>query len=136
MNGISGTEFNFEEPHMLVHLAQAESVQRVMSYAEFRELLAECEEGANVDCISCDDGAVFFELRFDGEDLELFLRLGVAFRHGAWERQGPALLKIAADMGASTLAFETRRRGWYRRLGPEWRRRGSQEMVREVPNVW
>ncbi len=131
MTGISGTDFGFEDTAMLLKIAQWPGVQKRCTFDEFEELLAECEvDEAGV--IACEDGVVAFDLRPNGDRLEMFLRLGAAFRHGAWERQGPALLKIAADMGASTIAFEARRRGWYRRLGPEWHRRGSQELVREV----
>jgi formate-dependent nitrite reductase cytochrome c552 subunit len=130
--GISGTDFHFEDPRMIPWaLSSVRQRPRTATIVEVAELLAECGEDT-AGCISCEDGVVAFDLRPNGEDLELFLRLGVAFRHGAWERQGPALLKIAADMGASTIAFESRRRGWYRRLGPEWHRRGTLELVREV----
>jgi hypothetical protein len=62
----------------------------------------------------------------------MFVLLAVAFKHGAVERQDAALQIIARDLGARTIAFRARRKGWARRLGPEWQRRGTDEFVRAV----
>ena len=67
-----------------------------------------------------------------GDALELFILVAVAFRFGAVERQDAALLQIARDLEAKTVAFQARRKGWGRRLGPEWSRRGTAEFVRDV----
>jgi hypothetical protein len=75
---------------------------------------------------------IVVDLRPYGDDLEMFVWIAIAFRHGAFERQDAAVRAIARDLGAQTIAFQTRRRGWARRLGPEWHRRGSNEFVRQV----
>jgi hypothetical protein len=64
--------------------------------------------------------------------LELYVWIAVATRHGAFDRQHAALLTVARDLGAKTLAFRSRRRGWARRLGPEWLPRGRDEFFRSV----
>ena len=127
---IGGTDFLFEHP-ALVSAACQGMRPGLATPSEVLEIQAECE-AERAHCLACDDGMVVIELRPHGAELELFIWLGVASRHGAWERQGPALLKIARDLGARTLAFEARRRGWSRRLGPEWQRRGTREFVRAV----
>ena len=82
--------------------------------------------------LACEDGMLVLDLRPGPEGLELFVWLAIAFRHGAYERQDAALLAIARDLGALTIAFAARRRGWARRLGPEWHRRGKDEFMRRV----
>lgn len=127
---ISGTDFIIDTPQVVPHLLKP-FVPTLLSQAEADELLAECEANRAM-CLTCADGAVIVDVRVHDDHLEMFLRAGVAFRHGAFARQGPAMLAIARDLGASTIAFEARRKGWARRLGPEWRRRGTREFVREV----
>jgi len=75
---------------------------------------------------------VVIDLRTYGDELEMFVWIAVGFRHGAFERQEPAMLTIARELGAETIAFHSRRRGWGRRLGLEWQRRGIDEFVRKV----
>lgn len=75
---------------------------------------------------------VVVDLRPGTEGLELFVWLAIAFKHGFYERQDAALDAIGRDLEADTIAFQARRRGWERRLGPEWRRRGADEFVRRV----
>lgn len=127
---IAGTDFQFQEPEFVTQVAGGLR-PGVATAFEIGEIQAECE-AARAHCLACADGMIVVDLRPHGADLELFVWLGVAFRHGAWERQGPALLEIARDLGARTIAFEARRRGWSRRLGPEWQRRGTREFVRAV----
>lgn len=105
--------------------------RRIVTPFEIEDLKAQCEARTSM-CVSCDDGVVVFTLQPFGEDLELFVQLAVAFRHGAFQRQESALRMIARDLGAQTIAFQTRRRGWVRRLGPQWQRRGTVEFVRYV----
>jgi len=66
------------------------------------------------------------------DGFEMYVLLAVAFSHGAVERQDAALQTLARDLGADAIAFRARRRGWARRLGPEWKRRGTDEFVRMV----
>jgi hypothetical protein len=128
---ISGTQFLIEVDARSLGHALRPYVPKLLSAFELGELLAECEENRAM-CLACDDGVVAVELRAHDDHLEMFVRAAVAYRHGAFARQGAAVLAIARDLGASTVAFEARRRGWARRLGPEWVRRGSREFVREV----
>jgi len=64
--------------------------------------------------------------------LEVFVLLALAAQNGAFEQAEPAVLKIARDLGATTVAFRSVRRGWARRLGPAWKPRPPNEFVREV----
>jgi len=83
-------------------------------------------------CVVCDDGLAVVTLEPFGDELELFVLLAVAFKHGAFARQESALRAIARDLGAKTIAFEARRTGWARKLGPQWQRRGTLQFVRLV----
>ena len=65
-------------------------------------------------------------------DLELFVLLAVASRVGAFKDAEPAVLAIARDLTATTVAFRSVRKGWARRLGPAWRPRGKREFWRTV----
>jgi hypothetical protein len=80
--------------------------------------------------LACDDGFIVVDIRYNADVLELFVWIAVAFRYGFYEKQDAALDKIGRDLGASQVAFQSRRRGWGRRLGPSWRRRGKDEFVR------
>ena len=83
-------------------------------------------------CLACEDGMVVVDLRPGAGGLELFVWVAIAFKHGAFERQDAALDSIGRDLGAQTIAFIARRKGWARRLGPEWQRRGTDGFVRRV----
>jgi len=128
--GVSDTDFWIQEPQFVTH-ACAKLPGAVASPSEVREIRAQCAAEEAV-CLACDDGMVVVDLRPGPDGLELFIWIAVAFRHGAFNRQAVALRTIARDLGAQTIAFQARRRGWARRLGPEWRRRGSNEFVRSV----
>lgn len=127
---ISSTDFLIEDPEFV---AQTTRKLRpgVASASELAEIEAQCEKEEAI-CVACDDGMMVIDLRPGPEGLELFVWLAIAFRHGAYERQDAALLAIARDLGAQTIAFVARRRGWARRLGPEWHRRGTDEFMRRV----
>lgn len=127
---ISGTDFRVEEPPMVDH-ACATLRPGVARASEIAEIKAQCEQNRAL-CLACDDGMMVVDLRPGPEGLELFVWIAVAFRHGAYERQDAALDAIGRDLGASTVAFVSRRRGWARRLGPEWQRRGTTEFVRQI----
>lgn len=129
---ISGTTAFIEDARMIPRAALAcPGAARVATVDELQGLVEQCEEGTAL-CISCDDGMAVIQLQPFGDELELFVKLAVAFRHGAFERQEASLLAIARDLGAQTLAFQTRRYGWARRLGPDWQRRGTMEFVRST----
>lgn len=64
--------------------------------------------------------------------LEAFVLLALAEQHGAFDAAEPAVLSIARDLKATTVAFHSVRRGWARRLGPAWRSRGKDEFWRYV----
>lgn len=130
MSMVSGTEFQVEYPTMVDH-ACAGLRRGVARASEIAEIKAQCEQNRAL-CLACDDGMMVVDLRPGPEGLELFVWLAVAFRYGAYERQDAALDAIGRDLGASTVAFVSRRRGWARRLGPEWQRRGTTEFVRQI----
>jgi hypothetical protein len=65
-------------------------------------------------------------------DLEAFVLLAVASRNGAFDHAEPAVLSIARDLTATTVAFRSVRKGWARRLGPAWRPRGQREFWRST----
>lgn len=127
---ISGTRFTIEDA-AVVEAGTRCLRHTIASPSEIEDLKAQCER-ESVMCIACEDGLVVFDVRYIGTELEMFVWLAVAFRHGAFQRQEPAMLKIARDLGAKTLAFQTRRAGWARRLGVQWQRRGPLEFVRSV----
>lgn len=124
---------------MILSLEDGAFVRRVLgsvkkpriAASEVQDIAAQCE-GSEAICFACEDGMFVVQLRPLGSELELFVLAAVAFKHGAVERQDAAVLQIARDLEAKTVAFETRRRGWARRLGPEWFRRGTREFVRDV----
>lgn len=103
----------------------------IASDSEIAEIKAQCE-GDRALCLACEDGMVVVELRPHQDSLELFVWIAIAFRRGAFERQHAALQQIARDLGARTIAFQSRRKGWARRLGPNWSPRGENEFVRQV----
>lgn len=95
------------------------------------EIKAQCASDEAI-CFSCEDGMFVVALEPGPDGLELFVWLAVAFRYGAFDRQDAVLDAIGRDLGAKTVAFETRRRGWARKLGPEWQRRGTCGFVRSI----
>lgn len=126
---ISGTMLTIEEPEFVERACRGLR-PGVATPDEVAELRAQCEDETAM-CVACEDGMMVVSLEAGPQGLELFVLLAVAFRYGAFERQGGALDAIGRDLGAKTVAFQARRRGWARRLGPEWTRRGS-EFVRSV----
>lgn len=130
MNGCSGTDFTIEEPEFVARAVRGLR-PGVATASELAEIQAQCEKQEAI-CVACDDGMMVIDLRPGPEGLEVFVWLAIAFRYGAYERQDAALLAIARDLGAQTIAFVARRRGWARRLGPEWHRRGTDEFMRRV----
>lgn len=128
---ISGTEFRIEDPEFVTAACRG-LAPAVASAFEVQEIRAECEAGRAM-CLACEDGMVVVDLRGDTLDtLEVFTWIAVGFRPGAFERQVAALSTIGRELGAKTLAFQSRRRGWARRLGREWVRRGSDEFVKAI----
>jgi hypothetical protein len=120
---IAGTTFKMLPDSAVRELcAQARGV---ISDGEIDEIEAQCHSNGAA-ALACDDGAIIVTLKPLGEGQhEMFVWLGVAFRHGAFERQDAALRLIARDLGAERVGFCARRRGWARRLGPEWKRDGN-----------
>ena len=127
---ISGTGFTIEPPEFVRHASRGLRPD-VATASELAEIEAQCEKEEAI-CVACEDCMMVLDLRPGPEGLEVFVWLAIAFRHGAYERQDAALLAIARDLGAQTIAFVARRRGWARRLGPEWHRRGTDEFMRRV----
>lgn len=79
--------------------------------------------------MACEDGMFVFSLRYENLTLEMFVWVCVGFKVGAFRRQVAALHTIARELDAQQIAFQSRRRGWVRHLGPEWVRRGTNEFV-------
>ncbi len=128
---ISGTDFLIAPDPTIVGRVCARLPVTVATPSEIEEIQAECARDRAM-CLVCPDGMVVVELRARETNLELFVWIAIAFRYGAFERQQPALLKIASELKAETLALQSRRRGWTRKLGPEWKPRGTNEFVRRV----
>lgn len=127
---IAGTQFTFRPPEFAAQVLTSVD-PRIVSPAEIERIQAECEADRAC-CLACDDVMVVFDLRGRDGQLEMFIQAVVAFRHGAYDRHIAAVHAIARDLGAATMAFESRRRGWSRRLGPEWHPRGTSEFTRKV----
>lgn len=127
---ISGTQFRIEDP-ALAGAALRGLRKRVTTPSEAESLVRQCEDQQAL-CLACEDGMMVVDLRPVGDGYEMFVLALVAFKHGFYERQHAAARDIARDLGASQIAFQSRRNGWGRRLGPEWFRRGSDEFVRSV----
>ena len=127
---ISGTDFTIREPEFVTRACSRVPAE-VATPFEIEEMQAQCEEDQAM-CLACEDGMVVVDLRPGAIGLEMFIWIAVAFRHGAFGRQDAALRAIGRDLGAQSIAFQARRRGWARRLGPEWLCRGSNEFVRSI----
>ncbi len=83
----------------------------------------ECREGRAL-CFVCEDGVLVVTLIPNRirSDFELFVWLAVSWGEpGVVERHDRAIDEIAQELGASRVKFCTRRRGWEKRLGPNWR---------------
>lgn len=127
---ISGTSFTIEEPEFVAHACRGLK-KRVTTPSEIADLVAQCRDQQAL-CLACEDGMMVVDLRPHDEAIEMFVLALVAFKRGFYERQHAAAQAIARDLGASQIAFQSRRNGWGRRLGPEWSRRGADEFVRSV----
>lgn len=116
---------------VLVRLRRA--VPRVLSDSEACAIAEQCDN-PNVLALAGSDGLLVVRLQSNpaGDALELFVLAAVADRYGAFRRQDAAVLEMARDLQASTVAFRAARRGWKRVLGPEWAPRGTDEFVRIV----
>jgi hypothetical protein len=102
----------------------------ILSASEAAGFEAQCRASKAL-CFYGEDGILVVTLRIQEGDRELFILMGVAARPGAVERLEPAVLQLARDLGARTIAFEARRKGWARRLDASWQQRGT-EFVRYV----
>lgn len=108
-------------------------VPRVLTDSQAREIAEQCDNPSTLALVGA-DGLMVVSLRPDpaGKHLELFVLAAVADRFGAFRRQDAAVLQMARDLQASTVAFRAARRGWKRVLGPQWAPRGTDEFVRIV----
>jgi len=127
---ISNTDFMFAAPSVIGTVCDG-LPPSIATASEVVEIQAKCAAKQAL-CLVCDDAMVVVELRARAPDLELFVWIVVGFRRGAFERQLAAVLAIGRELGAQTVAFQSRRRGWRRLLGPEWTPRGTNEFVRAV----
>lgn len=85
-------------------------------------------------CFSGPAGVFVLTLRpgDNPDQFEAFVLLAVARQFGAFDEAEPAVLAIARDLTATTVAFGSMRRGWARRLGPAWKPRGKREFWRHT----
>ncbi len=117
--GASGTQFELVEIDEA--LAQIEELPR-----DAHEAVEEALAGRALTFLGPDGMFVLTLLPGDNAgQFEAFVLLAVASRNGAFERAEPAVLAIARDLAAATVAFRSVRRGWARKLGPAWRPRGE-----------
>lgn len=128
---ISGTTLVIEEDSGVIPWAALVCGKDIVTVDEIEEFVEQCEMGSAM-CLTCDDGMAVIQLQPFGTELELFVKMAVAFRHGAFNRQEAAIVRVARELGARTIAFQTRRLGWRRHLGPQWQRRDTNEFVRLV----
>jgi hypothetical protein len=131
---IGGTPFEFAAPGTegaAIARALLGQRRRLISLAEVHELKAQCEDGSAW-CLLGFGGVLVVALEPAGDDLELFVKLAIGGEPDTFRRSEPHVRTIARQLGATTIAFEARRDGWGRVLGPEWQRRGSVEFVRSV----
>lgn len=131
---ISGTIFQIAEPGTeaeTIDAALRGSRHRLLTPAESDDLKAQCEEGSAL-CVLGAAGVLVLSLEVAAEGLELFVKLAVASQHGAFMHHEQSVRAIAQDLGATTIAFQARRPGWARILGPHWAPRGALEFVRYV----
>lgn len=108
-------------------------VPRVLTDSQACAIAEQCDN-PSVLALAGSDGLLVVRLQPSpaGDALELFVLAAVADRFGAFRRQDAAVLQMARDLQASTVAFRAARRGWKRALGPEWVPRGTDEFVRIV----
>jgi len=122
---VSGTEF------LIVDWAEhAEEIESLLSgrlSVNLDEIRAECEQDDTV-LLRSDDGYVVAQMRAASAGLDLFLRLGVGSKPGAFSRAEPDLVSIAQELGASSITFGPGRPGWKRLLGPQWKQSGDEFM--------
>lgn len=115
--GVSGT------PWRIVDVLDVwpKIARRVPSTARPDEILGPCRDGEAL-CLESEDGVLVITLIPDDRGLEfvLFVLLAVGYRPGAYQRRDSDLDKLAADLGASSIAWCPRRRGWDRLAGPHW----------------
>lgn len=78
-------------------------------------------------CLICADGVLVITLQPDTAGLEfvLFVLLCVGYSPGAFQRRDPDLDKLAADLGASSIAMRPARRGWERLMRAPWIKQGE-----------
>lgn len=122
----SGTAFD------LVDVAEVWPTLAMLS-PDAEESLRACETGDAL-CFRGPAGVFVLTLRPGDNpgELECFVLLAAASEFGAFEEAEPAVLSIARDLTATTVAFGSLRRGWARKLGPAWKPRGKREFWRKT----
>lgn len=124
--GASGTNFEIVDPAACWPL-----LRRLQTEAE--DIIDTCRRG---EALMFSGPAGTFALGLvpgeNADQLEAFVYLAVAARHGAFDEAEPAVLAVARDLGATTVAFRSMRRGWARRLGAAWKPRSHGEFWRYV----
>lgn len=84
-----------------------------------------CAAGAAI-CLAGEDGVVVVTPKLVGGTMHAMVLLAVSSGvPGAFHRQQGEMLQVARELGAQWLSFHTKRRGWTRMLGPQWRFDGT-----------
>lgn len=125
MNGIAGTDFLFEDFEVLWSML-APRAARWMRTTSLQSIRDDISAGRAL-CMANRDGFIVLGLvRLESGKMRCNVLLAVSTGSpGAFIRQEPSMLKIARDLHADELAFETYRTGWGRMLGPEWALQGE-----------
>lgn len=122
MSTIAGTDFELVDVDDAWPRIAKRALKRCGSApAVVESARARCHCGDAV-CLQSADGVVIMSARGrerGGIVAEILLAVSTGLP-GAFKRQEAAMLRIARDLGAGVLSFETDRRGWARLLGPAW----------------
>ncbi len=122
---ISNTNFTIVDWHP--HAAEIARLAQGRVDVNLPEIEAECACPDTL-LLRSDDGYVVATLRGRGDGLDLFVRLAVGHKVGAFRRAEPDVMSIARELGASTISFGPGRAGWKRLLGPQWSLQGDEYM--------
>jgi len=122
---IAGTDFLFEDFEACWSML-APRAMRWIRPELLRDIREDLGRGRAL-CIANREGFIVLSYsRLESGKMRASVLLAVSTGSpGAFSRQEPSMLKIARDLGADELSFETYRTGWGRMLGPEWSLQGE-----------
>lgn len=112
-------------------LVLARGGRALMDDGMLEKLKRLCDEGQAL-CLASLDGVIVVTAQCRGGRMRAVVLLAVSTGSpGAFRRQERAMVEVARELDAEELCFTTRRRGWARLLGPQWRFDGEM-FVRSV----